>query len=135
LIENPAGELCSDVEPDRPEVVDVVEGVGSPGSKGEEVVEGELLCGGEVFRRRVLVVGAAEIHVSGRACGRVEAEVERECPFQDPAVGRRGDQTTEEQLKGDALPEAGDAKPGRRRLGLEPVVESLAEGSGGRVSH
>jgi hypothetical protein len=118
LIENAACQLGGDVEPNRTEVVGVVEGVGSSGGEGEEVVEGELLRGGEVFRGRVLVVGAPEIHVSGRTCGRVEAEVERECAFQNPAIWRDHDQTTDEQLEGDAFPESRDPEPGRRRLGL-----------------
>ena len=98
------------METNRPEVVGVVEGVGSSGGEREEVVEGELLRGGEVLDRRVLVVGTAEIHVPRRACGRVEAEVEREGALQDPAVRRHRDEATEEQLEGDALPEARDAR-------------------------
>lgn len=94
-----------------------------------------MLGGCEILDRGLLVVGATEIHVPGRARGRVEAEVEREGAFQDPAVGRDGDEATEEELEGDAFPEAGEAESGPCGLRLEPVVESLAERGCGRVSH
>ncbi len=102
LIEDAAGELGGDVETDRPEVAGVVERVGSPSGEGEEVVQSELLGGGEVLGGCVLVIGAAEIHVSGRPCGRVEAEVECEGALQDPAVGSHGDQAAEKELEGNA---------------------------------
>jgi len=82
---------------------------------------------GEVLDGCVLVVCTTQIHVSCRSTRRVEAEVECEGTFQDPAAGRDGDESAEEEFEGDALAEAGDAEPGLHRLGLEAVIESLTE--------
>jgi hypothetical protein len=55
--------------------------------------------------------------------------------FQDPAVGRDGNEPAEEELEGDALSQARDPESCLCRLALQPVVESLAERCGGRVFH
>lgn len=120
-LEDAAGKLGRDVEANRQEVVGVVEGVRSPCSKGEEVIESQRLRGGEVLDSCVLVVRTTEIHVSGRSTRRVEAEVECEGTFQDPTVGGDSDDSAEEEFEGDALAETGDAEPGLHRLGLRPI--------------
>lgn len=131
----PGGEVRGDVEPNRPKIGGVVERVGSPDGEREEVVERELLGGCEILDRGLLVVRATEIHVSGGPLRRVEAEVECEGAFEDPAIWGNGYEPTEEELERDPLPEAGETEPSLRGLGLEAVVESLAKRGCGRVSH
>jgi hypothetical protein len=69
------------------------------------------------------------------SAARVEAEVKRKGTFEDPTVGRHFDESAEEELEGNALPQAGEAEPGVGRLGLQPVVESLAKRCRGCISH
>jgi hypothetical protein len=60
LFEGVADELGGEVKAERGELVSAIEFAGTDRGGREEVVEHELLGCGDVFDRRLLVVGAAE---------------------------------------------------------------------------
>ena len=102
---------------------------------GEEVVEDELLHGGDVFDRCGFVVAASEIDVLRYAGGSLEPKLERQRAFDYPAIRSDDDETAKEELEGDAFTQPLEREACGRRFSLEPVVERLAERRGGRVPH
>jgi hypothetical protein len=100
LVEDAAGQVGRDVEPDRPEVVGVVESVRSDRTK----VKKSSSASSCAAAKSAIVESSSSARPRsmsrvGRA-PRVEAEVERERALQDPTVGRHGDQPAQEELEG-----------------------------------
>jgi hypothetical protein len=78
LLEGAAGELRSDMEPDSCELIRLLESVSARGREGEEIVEVELLGGGDVLDGVVDGVLSPEIDVLRGPGGDIEPEVEGE---------------------------------------------------------
>lgn len=103
LLEGAAGELGGEVEADSRELVGRVELVRADRDKGEEVIECQLLGGGDVLDRWLFVVVSAEVDVTGRPRRRLEPKLERERALEHPAVRCDRDQAAKEELEGDLL--------------------------------
>ena len=117
------------------ELVGFFQLVGSRGSEREVVVQRELLCGGDICDRCLLVVVASEVDVLGGAGGDGEAEVQCERALEHPAVGCHDEQTAQEKLERHALTQLSQRQAGAGSVILQVLLERLAECRGPRVLH
>lgn len=111
------------------------EAIGALHVEDKVVVEVKRLGGKEIARGRLDIINAPQVHVHRGAGVQAEAKVERQRPFEQPAVGRDGEQASQQALKRDRFTQAYDGWATTVRSQTHLRFEGGPERGGGGVAH